>query len=188
MQPLFGRFDPTLKPMTFPALWLDQHHPGSLHEQNAQIAIAALGYLAEDDAVSSRELFGHQTQPGGEVATFRERLASTDRGYHSAGDERPDARHTHQPLAADVLACQGCDLTGYALDPLIEPAPVLGQSRDDAHHARRQHFGRCCQNTRQLGTQEPKSLSDRNAALEQEGADLVDDPGALADQSLAHPM
>src|SRR5215467_10956491 len=41
MQPLLGRLDPTLKPMTLPALWLDQHHPGSLHEQNAQIAIAA---------------------------------------------------------------------------------------------------------------------------------------------------
>jgi hypothetical protein len=28
----------------------------------------------------------------------------------------------------------------------------------------------------------------RNAALQQEGADLVDDAGALADQSLAHPV
>jgi hypothetical protein len=46
----------------------------------AAIAIAALGYLAEDGAVSSRELFGHQTQPGGEVATFRERLASINEG------------------------------------------------------------------------------------------------------------
>src|SRR6516225_9388386 len=34
VQPLLGRLDPTLKPMTLPALWLDQHHPGSLHEQN----------------------------------------------------------------------------------------------------------------------------------------------------------
>src|SRR6516162_2654366 len=112
MQPLFGRFDPTLKPMTLPALRFDQHHPGSLHEQNAQIAIAALGYLAEYGAVPSRELFGHHTQPGGEVATFRERLASTDRGHHSAGDDRPDARHTHQSLAASILSRQGCDLAG----------------------------------------------------------------------------
>ena len=56
MQPLLGRFDPTLKTMTLPALWLDQHHPGSLYEQNAQIAIAALRYLAEDGAVSARDL------------------------------------------------------------------------------------------------------------------------------------
>jgi len=61
VESLLGRLDPMLKPMTFPALWLDQHHPGSLYEQNAQIAIAALRYLAEDGAVSSRELLGHET-------------------------------------------------------------------------------------------------------------------------------
>ena len=41
---------------------------------------------------------------------------------------------------------------------------------------------------RQLGAQEPLSLSHRYAALQQEGADLIDDAGALADQALAHPM
>src|SRR5215470_807911 len=43
----------------------------------------------------------------------------------------------------------------------IEPAPVLGQTFNEAYHARRQHFGRCSQNARQLGTQEPKSLTHR---------------------------
>jgi hypothetical protein len=33
--------------VTLPALRLDQHDPGRLHEQDAQVAIAALGYLAE---------------------------------------------------------------------------------------------------------------------------------------------
>jgi hypothetical protein len=32
------------------------------------------------------------------------------------------------------------------------------------------------------------SLPHRNAALQQEGADLIDDTGALADQSLAHTV
>src|SRR5215472_13129419 len=63
----------------------------------------------------------------------------------------------------------------------------LGQPLNEAYRARRQHFGRCSQDARQLGTQEPKSLTLRNAALEQEGADLVDDAGALTDQSLPHP-
>src|SRR6185312_2079822 len=88
-----GRLDPALEPVTLPALRLDQHHPGSLHEQNAQIAVTALGYLAEDGAVPSRDLLGYETQPGGEVATFRERVASTDRGHHRAGDDWPDARN-----------------------------------------------------------------------------------------------
>src|SRR3974390_2871712 len=86
VQPLLGRLDPALEPMTLPALRLDQHHPGSLYEQNAQIPVTALGNLAEDGAVPGRDLLGHKTQPGGEVATFRERVASTDRGHHSAGD------------------------------------------------------------------------------------------------------
>src|SRR5258706_1371681 len=41
---------------------------------------------------------------------------------------------------------------------------------------------------RQLGAQEPLSLPHRNAALQQEGADLIDDAGALADQPLPHPV
>jgi len=35
---------------------------------------AALGYLAEDAAVSGRELLGRQSEPGAEVAAFGERI------------------------------------------------------------------------------------------------------------------
>src|SRR5262249_16634993 len=44
MQTLPGRRDPGLEPIALPMLWpdLDQHHPGGLNEQRAQIAIAAL--------------------------------------------------------------------------------------------------------------------------------------------------
>ena len=58
MQPLLGCLEPRLEAVPIPALRLDQHNPGGLNEQNAQVAIAALGYLAEYGAVSSRELFG----------------------------------------------------------------------------------------------------------------------------------
>src|SRR5580700_10254966 len=42
--------DPRLEPVAVPMLWpdLDQHDPGGLNEQTAQIAIAALRYAAED--------------------------------------------------------------------------------------------------------------------------------------------
>src|ERR1019366_8775494 len=40
----------------------------------------------------------------------------------------------------------------------------------------------------QLGAQKPLSLPHRNAALQQEGADLIDDAGALADQALTHTV
>jgi hypothetical protein len=40
---LLGRLDPRLEPMALPALGFDQHNPSRLHEQDAQVAIAALG-------------------------------------------------------------------------------------------------------------------------------------------------
>ena len=67
-------------------------------------------------------------------------------------------------------------------------APVAGQIFDNAQHARRQHIWWRGQDARQLGAQEPLSLPHRNAALQQEGADLIDDAGALADQPLPHPV
>jgi hypothetical protein len=42
MQPLLGRLEPRLEPVTIPAPGLDQYNPCGLNEQNAQIAIAAL--------------------------------------------------------------------------------------------------------------------------------------------------
>ena len=58
MQPLLGRLEPRLEPVTIPAPGLDQYNPCGLNEQNAQIAIAALRYLAEDGAIAGRGLLG----------------------------------------------------------------------------------------------------------------------------------
>ena len=41
------------------------------------------------------------------------------------------------------------------------------------------------QDARQLGAQETQPLPHRNAPLQQEGADLIDDAGTLTDQALA---
>src|SRR5262245_64477258 len=62
-------------------LWpdLDQHDPGRLDEQGAQIAIASFRYATEDCSVSCRDLFRYQPKPRAEVATFRERISRADR-------------------------------------------------------------------------------------------------------------
>ena len=60
--------------MALPALRFDQHDPCRLYEQDRQIAIAPPGDLAEDRAVSRRDLFGNEPQPCGEVAAFGERI------------------------------------------------------------------------------------------------------------------
>ncbi len=124
--------------MALPALWSDQHDPRRLHEQNPQVAIAALRYLAEDCAIPSRDLLGDEPQPSGEVATFGECIPIANGSHHRAGDDRPDPRHAHQPLAAGISPRDGLDLARQALDALIEPAPVASQVLDEVHHAWRQ--------------------------------------------------
>ena len=59
MQPLFGCIEPLFEPMTVPALRFDQNDLGGLHEQDTQVTVASLRYLAEDSAVAGRDLFGH---------------------------------------------------------------------------------------------------------------------------------
>ena len=46
VQPLLGCLDRTLEAVTLPALGIEEHNPGRLHEQNAQVAFAAFGYHA----------------------------------------------------------------------------------------------------------------------------------------------
>jgi Phage capsid family len=72
VQSLLCRFDPRFESIALPMLWpeLDQHDPGRLHKQDAQVAIATLRYLAEDGAVTRRYLLRHQPEPGTEVAPF----------------------------------------------------------------------------------------------------------------------
>src|SRR5258706_9615878 len=84
------RLRSTGEPVAFPALRSDQHHPGCLHEQDAQVTIAALGYLAEDGAVSGRDLPRHQPEPGSEIAALGEHFAIADRRHHGARDDWPD--------------------------------------------------------------------------------------------------
>ncbi len=66
--------------------------------------------------------------------------------------------------------------------------PVRSQPLDDTHHAGGKHIGRCGQDARQLQPQEALALSRRDASLQQEGSNLIDEASALADQPLAHAM
>src|SRR5262245_41317496 len=126
VQPLLGRLEPGLEAVALPALGLDQHNPRRLDEQDSQIAIATLGYLPEDGAISGRDLPGDEAQPSGEVAAFAEPIPIADGRHDRAGDDGPDARHAHQPLAAGIPAGDSLDLSRQGLDALIEPMPVAG--------------------------------------------------------------
>src|ERR1700704_2221125 len=83
MKPLLGGLDPKLEPVTLPPGWLhlDQHDPSCLHEQDAQVSITALGYLAQDRAIPGRDLLRGQAEPCGEVTPSSEGIAG--RNVHS---------------------------------------------------------------------------------------------------------
>src|SRR4029453_14302667 len=99
-------------------------------------------------------------------------------------DDAGEAGYRHQSIATFVLTGQRHDLAGEILDALIQPAPVSGKVLDDAQHARGEHVGALRQDAWQLGPQEAQPLAHRNSALQQERANLIDDAGALTDQSL----
>src|SRR5262249_62127033 len=112
--------------MALPALGRDQHDPRCLDEQAPYVAIATLRYLAEDRAIPGRDLLRDEPEPSGEVAAFAEPIALADSSHHRAGDDGPDPRHAHQPLAAGIPAGDSLDLSRQGLDAFIEPTPVAG--------------------------------------------------------------
>ena len=82
-----------------------------LHEEGAQVLVAALGDAAELGAIAGRLLLGDETEPGGEVASLLEAAAGTDRCHHRAGDDWADTRHGHQALAGRVVLGEALNLT-----------------------------------------------------------------------------
>src|SRR4029453_2002641 len=73
VETLPSRLEPAFEPVALPALWPDQHDqhdPGRLNEEHAQIAIAALRYAAEDGAPAGRDFLGDEPQPGCALAAF----------------------------------------------------------------------------------------------------------------------
>ena len=70
--------------MPLPALRLNQHDPCCLHEQNAQVAITSLRYLAEDGAVARK--FDHDRMLNGYRADIADRSKKTR--FQTAGWQR----------------------------------------------------------------------------------------------------
>jgi hypothetical protein len=95
--------------------------------------------------------------------------------------------HRHQPLAAGVRLGERLDLLRDIVDALIEVAPVADQVLDRVQQARGKGIGASGQDARQLCPQAVETLGDGDAAVEQEGADLVGDRRALADVARAPP-
>lgn len=68
-------------------------------------------------------LLWHQTKPGGKITCLAERLGWRSQNSNGPGDQRPDARHRHQP-PGDVI------LLGATGDLRIELADLCLQVRE----------------------------------------------------------
>jgi hypothetical protein len=102
-----------------------------------------------------------------------EYVAAADRGDCCGRDDRANARYRHEALGTIILLGQRLDLVRHSRDASIEMAPVRTEVLKHVDHAGRQ-LVRHGENIGHRGAQCPQPLAHRNAALEQEGADLVD--------------
>src|ERR1700722_2060233 len=111
--------EPGSKAMLFPTLGSEQNGAGALDEEHTQIAVSALRDAAKDRAITGRHLFRHQAKPRGKVSPFCKSSSIADRRDHGAGNDRADARNTHQLPTVHVGACQSLDLVCYLLDTIV---------------------------------------------------------------------
>src|SRR5262249_26821201 len=115
--------EPRSEAMFCPVCRSEQNNAGTLHEERAQIAVAALRNATQVRAITGRHLLRHQAEPRGEVSPCRKGGAIADCRHHCAGDDRADARNRHQLPATLIASCQHLDLSCYVIDTFIETPP-----------------------------------------------------------------
>jgi len=74
-----------------------------LHEEGAQVLVAALGDPAELGAITGGFLLRDEAEPGGEVASLLEAGTGTDVRHNTARDDRADAGHGHEALTGCIV-------------------------------------------------------------------------------------
>src|SRR6185295_1933523 len=127
--------------MFCPTLRSEQNGASALDEEHTQIAISALRDAAKDRAITGRHLFRHQAKPRGKVSPFCKGSSIADRRDRGAGNDRADARNSHQLSTVHVGACQSLDLVCYPLDAIVEIFPVIDDVSDYPEYPGRQHVG-----------------------------------------------
>src|SRR6185503_13308998 len=105
--------EPGSKAMLYPTLRSEQNGAGALDEEHTQIAVSTFRDAAKDRAITGRHLFRHQAKPSGKVSPFREGSSIADRSDRGTGNDRADARNSHQLSAVHVGACHTFDLIRY---------------------------------------------------------------------------
>ena len=122
--------------MLCPTLRSEQNGASALDEEHTQIAISALRDAAKDRAITGRHLFRHKANPRGKVSPSCKGSSIADRRDRGAGNDRADARNSHQLSTVHVGACQNLYLFGDVFDAPIETAPIAAEVFHDPDHTR----------------------------------------------------
>src|SRR4051794_11080538 len=132
----------------------------------------------------------HQAEPRGEVAAAAEGASITDRGDQRGRVQHADARDGGQTASGRIVARHLGELVVQRLDARIEGAPLIEHVVEQTLNARAYLASVWLrrQDDRQRLEQAAAALRDYDPALEQDGADLVRQRGALSDQPVAHAM
>ena len=171
-----------LSPVALPALGLDQHHPGRLHEQNSQVAIATPGYFSKDGTVPGRYLFGNEPQPVAKsrplVNTSPAPIAATI-ALEMMGPIPGTLISRPQPASWRAMA-------SISFDKPSTRSSSRRQSPAKSSIMRTMRGDRTSGGVARMRGSSPRKKRNpwRQVAAQQEGADLIDDAGALADQAL----
>jgi hypothetical protein len=69
------------------------------------------------------------------IATAFKSLARADRSHNTGRDQRPHPRNTHQAPAHGLAVAELFDLADDSLNALVQMAPVLVKTEDQAGHS-----------------------------------------------------
>jgi len=106
----------------------DDRH-GTRDQQEPEIALAHLRYLAQPRLAAGRVLARHKAEPGSEVPAAPEGLHRRCEDLDRHRGDRADPRHAHQAPCFCILPCAPVGFLLQALDLRVEPGDLFEQKR-----------------------------------------------------------
>ncbi len=112
-----------------------------MHEQPAQIAVAAFADAKQSRLAAAGTLARHQSDPGGELAAVVERARIANARNERARGQRADARDFRETATGGVVAMPAADVAFKRQDATIDLADTLKLLQHKPAERRRQHIG-----------------------------------------------
>ena len=165
-----------------------ERRPGAMDQERAQVDVAALRDAAEPGLAAGGHLPRHQPEPGREIARAREVLRLADRRGQRGGVERADARDRRQPPRRRRGARHLDELAVERRDAGVELGPLAAHLVGELPHPRAQPRPFGAEQVCERESERPPSLRHRDATLEQDRPQLVDEARAPVHQPRSRPV